>query len=132
MCGVNLSGRCLEGRHGALLLPSLRQGITSASSNLAEATCLLACLGERNERGAAEPDVAAFTFHDSAKNPTFGSARRDVQIQPVAVGEPPSAAGAGRRVLHRSHRQSMMWMSSAHSSAQLVSHKGSHIAYGIS
>ena len=73
-----------EGRHvpGAA---SLGQGITSLAGQLAVRPRLLAGLGERNQRNAAESEVAAASADDEALDPASGSVRFDEEVQAVAV-----------------------------------------------
>ena len=49
---------------------------------------LLVDLGERDERGGAEPDFAASSADDEPLDPASGSGRLNEQVQAVPVGVP--------------------------------------------
>ena len=73
-----------EGRH-ALRAALLRERIAAGPRQHAVGEGLLAGLGERDERGGAEPEFAAPAADDEPLDPASGAGRLDEQAQAVAV-----------------------------------------------
>ena len=74
-----------EGGHavGAALLC---EGVAPGAGELAVGQGQLARLGERDERGGAESELAAAAADDDALDPASRSGGLDEQVQAVAVG----------------------------------------------
>ena len=83
----DLPGSFGEGRN-ALDAACFGEGIAARPGQHAVGEALLAGLGERDERGGAEPEFAAPAAGDEPLDPASRALRLDVEEQAVAVGAP--------------------------------------------
>ena len=83
MEGDHVLRRFLERRHVPLALE--RDRVAAGTRQLAVRESLLAGLGQRHQREAAEPDVPPPAVDHDPLHPSTGAARLDLEEQPVRV-----------------------------------------------
>ena len=92
----NLRGGFGKARY-ALGAAFLGEWMTPLAGQLAVGPRLLACLGQRNQRDAVEPEVALPAADDETLDPAPGSARLDEEVESIAVAMPARRARHYRR-----------------------------------
>ena len=83
----------------------LRQGIPARACQLAVGQGLVPGLGQRDQGGAAESELALAAPDEEALNPAPGAAGLDEQVQPVAVTVPSRRSRA-----HEGSREGLLGM----------------------
>src|ERR1019366_2749991 len=83
--GVHLFRRFLERQHDTTLAAPLRQWIASRSRDLAEASRLLARLGQGNESEGTEAELTSAAIDQRAEDPTTTAGRVDHQVESISI-----------------------------------------------
>lgn len=84
--GVNRLGCHRKLRYGLSCFAARCQRITTLPCDLAVGQRGFSCTGERDDRGAAQPDISTSALDYDTKEPTLGSRRVHDEIKAIAVG----------------------------------------------